>query len=196
MCPDVRFQAFERVKRKHGYVHLAYDKLLDMAKAVFLDRDHTLNPDSGYISDPKKFDLYPWVPEELAKLKAKGYLLIIVSNQSGIARGLITWEQLNQIHKKMNEILAQKVKIKIDSYQVCPHHPDEGCECRKPKAKLFLAAAQAFNIDLTQSYMIGDRQSDMDAGKNAGVKKAILVKPDDENSFKLAVAEVLDNEKS
>lgn len=162
-----------------------------MAKAVFLDRDHTLNPDSGYISDPNKFDLYPWVPEELAKLKAQGYLLIVVSNQSGIARGLITWEQLNQIHKKMNEILAHKVNIKIDSFQVCPHHPDEDCECRKPKAKLFLAAAQTFKINLAHSFMIGDRQTDLDAGKNAGVKKALLVKPDDEASFRAAVAEIL-----
>ena len=170
---------------------LAYDKLLDMAKAVFLDRDHTLNPDSGYISDPAKFDLYPWVPEELAKLKAKGYLLIVVSNQSGIARGLITWEQLNIIHRKMDDILDRMVSIKIDSYQVCPHHPDEGCTCRKPQAKLFHAAAKAHHIDLSKSYMIGDRESDLKAGINAGVKKALLVKPDDENSFRAAVAEIL-----
>ncbi len=170
---------------------LAYDKLLDMAKAVFLDRDHTLNPDSGYISDPNKFDLYPWVPGELAKLKAHGFLLIVVSNQSGIARGLITWEQLNLIHRKMDEILSRLVNIKIDSYQVCPHHPDEGCACRKPQAKLFIAAAKAHKIDLSQSYMIGDRETDMDAAKNAGVKKALLVKPDDEASFRAAVTEVL-----
>lgn len=172
---------------------LAYDKLLDMAKAVFLDRDHTLNPDSGYISDVNKFDLYPWVPEELAKLKAAGFLLIVVSNQSGIARGLITWEQLSNIHRKMNEILDRLVKVKIDSYQVCPHHPDEGCTCRKPQTKLFKEAAKNFKIDLSQSFMIGDRQSDMEAGRNAGMKKSILVKPDDEASFRAAVAEVLNS---
>ncbi len=170
---------------------LAYDKLLDMAKAVFFDRDHTLNPDSGYISDPNKFDLYPWVPEELAKLKAAGYLLIVVSNQSGIARGLITWEQLNQIHKKLSEKLFRMVKIKIDSFQVCPHHPDEGCDCRKPQAKLIQSAAKTFKIDLASSYMVGDRQTDMEAGKNAGVKKSLLVKPDDEVSFRAAIAEIL-----
>ncbi len=170
---------------------LAYDKLPDMAKAVFLDRDHTLNPDSGYISDPNKFDLYPWVPLELAKLKEKGYLLIIVSNQSGIARGLITWEQLNLIHRKMDDILSRLVNIKIDSYQICPHHPDEGCTCRKPQTKLFITAAQAHGIDLSQSFMIGDRESDMNAGKNAGIKKSLLVKPDDEESFRAAVAEIL-----
>lgn len=170
---------------------LAYDKLPDMAKAVFLDRDHTLNPDSGYISDQNKFDLYPWVPEELAKLKAKGFLLVVVSNQSGIARGLITWEQLNLIHRKLNEILTRKVNIKVDSFQVCPHHPDEACSCRKPNAKLLFDAAQTYEIDLSESYMIGDRESDMLAGKNAGVKKALLVKPDDETSFRSAVAEIL-----
>jgi histidinol-phosphate phosphatase family protein len=164
-----------------------------MAKAVFLDRDHTLNPDSGYISDPNKFDLYPWVPEELKKLKLKGFLLIVVSNQSGIARGLITWEQLNLIHRKMDEILDQKVNIKIDSYQVCPHHPDEGCDCRKPKPKLLIAAAQAFQIDLSESFMVGDRDSDMNAGKKAGVKQALLVTPDDELSFRSAVQQILNS---
>lgn len=164
-----------------------------MAKAVFLDRDHTLNPDSGYISDPNKFDLYPWVPEELKKLKLKGFLLIVVSNQSGIARGLITWEQLNLIHRKMDEILDQKVNIKIDSYQVCPHHPDEGCDCRKPKPKLLIAAAQAFQIDLSESFMVGDRDSDMNAGKKAGVKQTLLVTPDDEHSFRAAVQQILNS---
>ena len=162
-----------------------------MAKAVFFDRDHTLNPDSGYISDPAKFDLYPWVPEELARLKAKGFLLIIVSNQSGIARGLITWEQLNLIHRKMDEILSHKVKIKIDSYQVCPHHPDEGCECRKPKPKLILAAAKNFGIDLSRSFMVGDRETDLEAGKNAGLSKSLKVLPDHEASFRTAISEIL-----
>lgn len=193
MSPNVRFKAFKGIERKHGFVLLAYDKLPDMAKAVFLDRDHTLNPDSGYISDPNKFDLYPWVPEELAKLKAEGYLLIVVSNQSGIARGLITWEQLNIIHRKMDEILSRLANIKIDSYQVCPHHPDEGCTCRKPQTKLFLAAALAHHIDLGDSFMIGDRESDMKAGKNAGVKKTLLVKPDDEESFRAAITEILNS---
>jgi len=169
----------------------AYDKLSDMAKAVFFDRDHTLNPDSGYINDPEKFELYPWVPAELSRLKQKGYLLIVVSNQSGVARGLITWEQLNMIHRKMDTILKELVKIKIDSYQICPHHPDEGCDCRKPRPKLILAAARAFEIDLSQSFMVGDRESDMLAGQKAGVKKSLLVKPDDEASFKAAIAEIL-----
>jgi D,D-heptose 1,7-bisphosphate phosphatase len=163
-----------------------------MAKAVFLDRDHTLNPDSGYINDPHKFNLYPWVPAELKRLKSSGFLLVVVSNQSGIARGLITWEQLNLIHRKMDEILDREVQIKIDSYQICPHHPEEECECRKPKTKLLVAAAQAFQIDLSESFMIGDRESDMIAGKNAGVKQALLVKPDDEKSFRNAVQKILD----
>lgn len=169
----------------------AYDKLVDMAKAVFFDRDHTLNPDPGYINDPDLFDLYPWVPEELAKLKANGFLLIIVSNQSGIARGLITWEQLNLIHRKMDEILIQKVNLKIDSYQICPHHPDEGCECRKPRTKLIFDAVKTFNIDLTQSFMVGDRASDLETGKNAGMRGGLLVQPGDEVSFRAAVSEIL-----
>lgn len=164
-----------------------------MAKAVFFDRDHTLNPDPGYISDPDQFNLYPWVPEELARLKSRGFLLIIISNQSGIARGLITWEQLNLIHRKMDEILIQKVNLKIDSYQICPHHPEDGCECRKPKTKLILNAVKTFDIDLSQSFIVGDRASDLEAGKNSGMRKGLLVKPDDELSFRAAIEEILNS---
>jgi histidinol-phosphate phosphatase family protein len=162
-----------------------------MAKAVFFDRDHTLNPDSGYINDPDKFDLYPWVPAALKELKDRGYLLIVVSNQSGIARGLITWEQLNLIHRKMDSILNASQSIKIDSYQICPHHPDEGCDCRKPRPKLLMAAACAFGIDLSESFMVGDRESDMLAGQKAGVRSCLLVKPDDESSFLRAIDSIL-----
>ncbi len=172
-------------------MRLAYDKMKDMAKAVFFDRDHTLNPDSGYINDPDKFDLYPWVPSALKKLKDRGFLLIVVSNQSGIARGLITWEQLNLIHRKMDSILNESHSIKIDSYQICPHHPDEGCDCRKPRPKLLLAAARTYGIDLSQSFMVGDRESDMLAGQKAGVQQCLLVKPDDEGSFLHAINEIL-----
>ena len=164
-----------------------------MAKAVFFDRDHTLNPDSGYINDPDKFDLYPWVPASLKRLKDRGFLLIVVSNQSGIARGLITWEQLNLIHRKMDSILSEKQSIKIDSYQICPHHPDEGCDCRKPRPKLLLAAARAHDIDLSESFMVGDRESDMLAGQKAGVSRSLLVKPDDESSFLAAIEAILNS---
>jgi D-glycero-D-manno-heptose 1,7-bisphosphate phosphatase len=162
-----------------------------MAKAVFLDRDETLNPDSGYINDPNLFHLYPWVTAELKRLKDAGFLLVIVSNQSGINRGLITRNQLTLIHAKLDTLLFQDAGIHIDHYAICPHTPDENCECRKPKPYLILDAAAAMNIDLSKSFMVGDRSTDYEAGINANVKKSFLIHPGDEVSFKSAVQEIL-----
>ena len=162
-----------------------------MAKAVFLDRDETLNPDSGYINDPNLFHLYPWVAMELARLKEAGFLLVIVSNQSGINRGLITQNQLNLIHAKLDTLLFQAAEVHIDHYSICPHTPEENCECRKPKPYLILEAARMLKIDLSKSYMIGDRSKDFEAGVNAGVKKSFLVHPGSEEDFRSAVQEIL-----
>lgn len=164
-----------------------------MAKAVFLDRDETLNPDPGYISDPDLFSLYPWVAPELAKLKADGFLLVVVSNQSGIGRGLISWEQLNEVHQKLNRLLNEAVGIQIDHFEVCPHHPDESCSCRKPHPKLILNAAEFMKIDLSKSFMIGDRKSDFEAGKNANLKNSFLIRPGDERTFKETVNLILNS---
>jgi D-glycero-D-manno-heptose 1,7-bisphosphate phosphatase len=162
-----------------------------MAKAVFLDRDETLNPDSGYINDPNLFHLYPWVPSGLARLKTAGFLLVVVSNQSGVNRGLITEHQLGLIHAKLDTLLFQAADIHIDHYAICPHTPEENCECRKPKPRLILDAAKALNIELSESFMIGDRSSDYEVGVNAKVKKSYLILPGDEASFHSAVQEIL-----
>jgi D,D-heptose 1,7-bisphosphate phosphatase len=162
-----------------------------MAKAVFLDRDETLNPDPGYINDPNLFHLYPWVTPELRRLKEAGFLLIIVSNQSGINRGLITRNQLTLIHAKLDTLLFQEAGIHIDHYAICPHTPDEDCVCRKPKPYLILDAAQAFDVDLSKSFMVGDRTTDYEAGVSANVKKSFLIRGGDELSFKSAVHEIL-----
>ncbi len=144
-------------------------------KAVFLDRDGTLNEDPGYLNDPAQLHLLPTVGEALSLLKQSGYLLIIVSNQSGVGRGLIKEEVLDQIHEKLDNLLAPW-KIKIDCYKLCLHHPDENCVCRKPQPKLILDAAQDFSIDLKCSYMIGDKASDIEAGQTARCKGSILVR--------------------
>jgi len=162
-----------------------------MAKAVFLDRDETLNPDSGYINDPNLFHLYPWVSEELKRLKDAGFLLIIVSNQSGINRGLITRNQLTLIHAKLDMLLFQAAQIHIDHYAICPHTPDENCACRKPKPYLITNAAEALKVDLSESFMVGDRSTDYEAGVNAKVKKSFLIHPGDEKSFRSTVQEIL-----
>ena len=162
-----------------------------MAKAVFLDRDETLNPDPGYINDPNLFHLYPWVAEELRRLKDAGFLLVIVSNQSGLNRGLITAHQLTMIHDKLDMLLFQKAGIHIDHYAICPHTPEENCACRKPKPYLILNAADALNVDLGQSFMMGDRSTDYEAGVNAKVKKSFLIHPGDEMSFRSTIQEIL-----
>jgi D,D-heptose 1,7-bisphosphate phosphatase len=146
-----------------------------MNKAVFLDRDGTLNPDPGYISDPADFSLFDGVAETLAKLQEAGYLLVLITNQSGIARGLIRLEELDAIHAKLQGLLAA-AGTKLDGIYFCPHHPDfsyEGvtsCSCRKPGSQLLLDAIEDLNIEVANSYMVGDRVSDVKSGIGAGVQ--------------------------
>jgi histidinol-phosphate phosphatase family protein len=114
------------------------------------------------------------VGEALAQIAAKGYLLVVVSNQSGVARGLVSESQLREIHRRMDELLAE-YGVKIHAYECCTHHPDEDCVCRKPKPYLLQEAAQKYDIDLSQSYMVGDKGSDVECGQRAGVKGSYLV---------------------
>ncbi|MBS1963661.1 MAG: UDP-glucose 4-epimerase GalE [Bdellovibrionales bacterium] len=143
-------------------------------KAVFLDRDGTLNFDPGYLSDHEKFELIPGVPAALKRLADAGYLLVVVSNQSGVGRGKIEIPQLRRIHAKLDRLLAGE-GVRIHHYALCFHHPDEDCECRKPKPKLVLDAAAKYRIDLARSFMVGDKLSDVECGRNAGVGGSFLV---------------------
>ena len=145
-----------------------------MKKAIFLDRDGTLNPDPGYISDPKDYELYDGVCEALAKLQKAGYMLILITNQSGISRGLISEEQLEAVHDKMKKLLKTG-GVTLDAIYYCPHHPDHPykgiaeCNCRKPKPGLILQAIKEHNIDKSISFMVGDRTSDIKIGLAADV---------------------------
>ncbi len=132
-----------------------------------------------------------WVTYELKKLKGAGFLLIVVSNQSGINRGLITQSQLDLIHSKLDTLLYRDAGIRIDHYAICPHMPEENCDCRKPKPELILNTAKQYHINLADSYLIGDRSTDFEAGVNAGLKKSFLILPGHEESFRLAVHEIL-----
>jgi UDP-glucose 4-epimerase len=144
-------------------------------KAVFLDRDGTLNVDPGYLSDPKQMELLPGVGEALGSLRRAGFVLVVVSNQSGVGRGIITRDALPKIHARMEELLTP-YGVRIDHYGLCIHKPAEDCECRKPKPKLLRDAALAVGIDLAKSYMVGDKLSDVQVGRNAGCKASILVR--------------------
>lgn len=151
-------------------------------KAIFLDRDGTINKYVGFLRSADEFELLPGVAEAIKTINKSGYLAIVVTNQPVISRGECTWEELQRIHDKMETELGKEGAF-LDAIYVCPHHPDSGfegerseykcdCDCRKPKAGLFLQAAKDFNIDLSQSIMIGDSENDVKAGKNAGCKKS------------------------
>jgi len=156
--------------------------------AVFLDRDGTLNEDPGYISDPKKVVLFSETGIALAMLKKYGFILIVISNQSGIARGLMTSKDVDSVNEKINSLLADH-KVKIDAFYYCPAHPDyssdEECGCRKPSTKLLLEAAKEFNVNLDKSYFIGDSVSDIQCGKNAGIKTILVKTGNGEESFSI-----------
>lgn len=150
-------------------------------KAIFLDRDGTINPDPGYISNPDDFNLFDGVAESLAAIKKAGYLLILISNQSGIARKLITPEALDKIHEKLQKLL-KPYDAEFDAIYFCPHHPDfpyEGitdCNCRKPKPGMILQAIKDWGIDPSLSYMAGDRDSDIKAGIKSSVEPVLISK--------------------
>ncbi len=147
--------------------------------AVFLDRDGTLNEDPGYLGDPSKVKLFPGTGKALSILKNKlNFKFIVISNQSGIARGLISQEDVEAVNSKINKLLEPD-NIQIDAFYFCPHHPDfsnkEEIECRKPSPSLVYKAAEDFNIELNGSYFIGDAPADILCGINAGLK-TVLVK--------------------
>ena len=157
--------------------------------AVFLDRDGTLNEDPGYLGDPDDLKLYPETGKALAYLKnILGFKLIVISNQSGIARGIITDEMVNAVNLHLNKLLEID-NVKIDAFYYCPFHPDfsseEDCTCRKPSPELVFKAASDFNIDLNSSYFVGDAVSDIECGKNAGLKTILVKTGYGEDSFSI-----------
>lgn len=152
--------------------------LANKQKAVFLDRDGTINIYKGFLRNIDDFELIDGVTEAIKKINNSGYLCIVVTNQPVIARGEVTYEQLNEIHNKMETQLGLEGAY-IDGIYFCPHHPHKGysgeiaelkidCECRKPKPGLLLKAANDFNIDLSKSFMVGDGENDIKAGIAAG----------------------------
>lgn len=143
-----------------------------MLSAVFLDRDGTINVDKGHIYKPCDWEWMPGAVEMIRGFNDLGFLVIVVTNQSGIARELYTHEDVCKLHHYVDMLLAAD-GARIDAYYYCPHHPDYGelrdCPCRKPKSGMLLKAQQDFDIDLEHSFMIGDKYSDVLAGRAAGV---------------------------
>lgn len=152
-----------------------------MNKAVFLDRDGTIAEDVNYCRRPEDFHLFPWTPKAIRLLNEAGFKVIIITNQSGIARGYFTEETLARIHEKMLKELTEQ-GARIDGVYYCPHHPDDNCECRKPKTALFHRAAKDFNLDFKNSWVVGDSWRDVEAGKRIGAKTILLLTGPDSQS--------------
>ena len=184
-CKDMGTpERFEQVSRDFQAGVVNAKNLSKPQKAIFLDRDGTINRHIGFLRNPEDLELLPGAAEAIRKINSSGYLVIVITNQPVIARGEVTVEQLNLIHQKMETLLGAEGAY-IDGLYYCPHHPDKGfegevaelkidCDCRKPKPGLILRAAKDFNIDVSQSWMIGDGKNDIGAGKNAGCKTALV----------------------
>lgn len=163
---------------------VAAKNLSHKQKAIFLDRDGTINKYVGFLRNIDEFDLIEGVAEAIRRINSSGYLCVVVTNQPVIARGDVTVQELELIHDKMETLLG-KAGAYIDGMYYCPHHPHKGyegeilelkidCECRKPKPGMLMQAAQDYHIDLADSWMIGDGENDVTSGKNAGCKTALI----------------------
>lgn len=148
------------------------------SKAIFLDRDGTINEDYGYVYKLSDLELIEGVTKELTRLQDKGYLLIIVTNQSGIGRKKYTYEEAQHFNEGLLRVL-KKEKVFITDIFMCPHTPDENCECRKPKSEMLREAIKKYGIDPKRSYMLGDKMSDVECGQNAGVRSFLITQKND-----------------
>lgn len=151
-----------------------------MEKVIFLDRDGTLNVEVNYLHRKEDLVLLPGVPEALKAFKDQGYKLVVITNQAGVARGYYTEEDVKELHRYMNELLAGQ-GAGIDAFYYCPHHPEHGigkykipCHCRKPEIGMFEMAEQDFEVDKASSWMIGDKLIDIEAGRNYGVRTVLV----------------------
>ncbi|PIJ49860.1 D-glycero-beta-D-manno-heptose-1,7-bisphosphate 7-phosphatase [Erwinia sp. OLTSP20] len=156
--------------------------MADCLPAIFLDRDGTLNVDHGYVCEIDNFEFIEGAIDALRELKKMGYLLVLVTNQSGIARGMFSEDDFRQLTEWMDWSLADR-DVDLDGIYYCPHHPDgtieafrQACHCRKPQPGMLLDAQKFLNIDMARSFMVGDKREDMQAGAAAGVGTKVLVR--------------------
>jgi D-glycero-D-manno-heptose 1,7-bisphosphate phosphatase len=148
-----------------------------MRPAAFLDRDGVINAEVDYLHEPEKTVILPGVAAALREIRRRGYAAIVVTNQAGVARGLYPASDIDAVHERIRELLALEGAA-VDAFYYCPHHPEHSgcCDCRKPEPGMLLLAAAEHGLDLARSFMVGDRQSDLDAGRAAGCAASILVR--------------------
>ena len=149
--------------------------------AVFIDRDGTISEEVGYVNHPSRFQIYPYSFEAIKLLNENGWLAIVVTNQAGVARGYFSEDVIKDIHQQLNQKMIES-EARLDAIYYCAHHPTVGeppyrldCDCRKPKAGLIDRAARDFDIDLGSSWMVGDRYSDIELARNAGLHSAFVL---------------------
>ena len=195
-------ERYEEVQRDIESGLVQKKNLLHTQRAVFLDRDGTINVHDGYITKPEQIRLLPGAAEAIRLINLSGYLAIVVTNQPVIARGDCTFAELQEIHNALETKLGEQGAY-VDAIYFCPHHPDKGfdrerpeykikCRCRKPKPGLLLQAAKDFNIDISKSYIIGDEAVDKEAGERAGCRSGIIVYDgDSKNDLLYAVKLIL-----
>ena len=192
---------YESVCRDFNDGKVKARNLHNKQKAVFLDRDGVINKYVGFLRNIDDFELLDGVSKAIRKINESGYLAIVVTNQPVIARGEVSFAELTEIHNKMETLLGEDGAY-LDAIYFCPHHPDKGfdgeipelkfdCDCRKPKPGMLIKAAKEFNIDLTKSWMVGDSDSDIMAGKNAGCS-TVLIGESDENMCASNLLEAVD----
>lgn len=150
-------------------------------RAVFIDRDGTLSEEVGYINHPSRFRLFPYAGAAIKHLNENGWLAVVTTNQAGVARGYFSEEMIATVHAAMTKDLEND-GARLDAIYYCPHHPSVGepqyrvdCDCRKPKPGLISRAARELGIELSESWMVGDRYSDVELARNAGVKSAFVL---------------------
>ena len=150
-------------------------------RAVFMDRDGTISEEIGYVNHPARYKVFPYSARAVRLLNEAGWLAILVTNQAGVARGYFTEEMIGEVHERLEQELA-RMGARLDAIYYCAHHPSVGeppyrldCDCRKPKAGLIKRASADFDIDLGNSWMVGDRYSDIELAHNAGVRSAFVL---------------------
>ena len=142
--------------------------------AVFLDRDGTINVEVGYLSTPDRLALLPGAAEGIARLNRTGFMVVVVTNQSGLARGFFDAATLEAIHARLEEMLAEH-HAHVDAFYYCPHHPDDGCACRKPTPTMFQRAAAELGFDLGRSVLVGDTLTDIAPAAELGCRSVLVL---------------------
>lgn len=194
-------ERFHQVESDYQNGVVQAKNLHNKQKAIFLDRDGTINKYVGFLGNIDDFELLEGVSEAIKMINQSGFLAFVVTNQPVIARGEVTWDELHEIHKKMETLLGMDGAY-IDGIYICPHHPNKGfegerpeykmeCDCRKPKPGMLLQAAKDYNINLKESYMIGDSERDVEAGKSAGCKDSLIIETNGNNSLLSIIRKLL-----